>query len=155
LTASSRFAARRRQICRKGGVSWGGRCASARPQIVNDVATDERMVYRTETLEAGFRSFAVLPLLVNGEAVGVLSLLSAEVGFFDDDEIKLLRELGGDIAFALESIAKNQQLDYLAYYDPLTGLANRALFEERLGQSLQARAAAKASSRSCWRTWSG
>jgi diguanylate cyclase (GGDEF)-like protein/PAS domain S-box-containing protein len=107
-------------------------------QIVNDVATDERMVYRSETLQAGFRSFAILPLVVDGEPVGVLSLLSNEVGFFDEEEMKLLRELGGDVAFALESIAKNQKLDYLAYYDPLTGLANRVLLEERLSQSISA-----------------
>jgi diguanylate cyclase (GGDEF)-like protein len=63
-------------------------------------------------------------------------LHTAEVGFFDDAEMKLLLDLSGDIAFALEHIRKSQQVDYLAYFDVLTGLANRMLFGERLEQKL-------------------
>ena len=36
-----------------------------------------------------------------------------------------------------------QKIEFLAYYDPVTGLANRTLFEERLEQHLKAGAAAK------------
>ena len=39
--------------------------------------------------------------------------------------MKLLTELAGDIAFAIDHIDKQERLDYLAYYDALTGLANR------------------------------
>src|SRR5258706_8070252 len=66
--------------------------------------------------------------------VGVLALYAAEAGFFDDEEIKLLTELAGDISFAVDHIDKQERLDYVAYYDTLTGLANRALFHERLEQ---------------------
>ena len=40
--------------------------------------------------------------------------------------LKLLTELAGDISFAIDHIDKQERLDYLAYYDALTGLANRA-----------------------------
>src|SRR5258708_11220496 len=50
--------------------------------------------------------------------------------------MKLLRELAGDISFGLDHIKKAEKLDYLAYYDSLTGLANRSLFLERVGQKL-------------------
>jgi len=63
-------------------------------------------------------------------------LYAVEAGFFDDEETKLLVELAGDISFALEHIKKVEKLDYLAYYDQLTGLANRTLFLERVGQKL-------------------
>ena len=52
--------------------------------------------------------------------------------------MKLLRELAGDISFAIGSIKKDEKLNYLAYYDSLTGLANRSLFLERLSQSIEA-----------------
>ncbi len=52
--------------------------------------------------------------------------------FFDQDELKLLLELAGDISFAIEHLEKSERLNYLAYYDELTGLANRNLFQERL-----------------------
>jgi len=113
-----------------------GRCA---PVICNDIATDGRMrPWRTAALERGFRSNVMLPLLLEQRAVGVFALYSTEPGFFDEEEMKLLVELAGDIAFALQTIAKQEKLDYLSYYDPLTGLPNRTLFHDRLNQALQA-----------------
>src|SRR5438552_701108 len=105
-----------------------------RAMVAEDMATDPRVLLRKEASERGFHSLVVLPLLVSEEAVAVLALYAAEVGFFDDEEMKLLLELAGDISFALDHIAKAEKLDYLAYYDSLTGLANRTLFHERLVQ---------------------
>jgi len=77
-----------------------------------------------------------------------------EAGFFDDEETKLLVELAGDISFALEHIKKVEKLDYLAYYDQLTGLANRALFLERVGEQLTAAGRSKSKVAVSALTWS-
>jgi diguanylate cyclase (GGDEF)-like protein/PAS domain S-box-containing protein len=109
------------------------------PVICNDVATDGRMrPWRTVALERGYRSIVMLPLLLEQRAVGVFALYSPEPGFFDAEEMKLLVELAGDIAFALQTIEQQEKLDYLSYYDPLTGLPNRTLFHDRVNQALQA-----------------
>jgi diguanylate cyclase (GGDEF)-like protein len=76
----------------------------------------------------------MLPLVVGDEGIGVLSLYASETGFFDDEEMKLLLELAGDISFALDHIEKEEKLNYLAYYDALTGLANATLFRDRVDQ---------------------
>src|SRR6266705_3387768 len=109
-----------------------------RAMVVEDMAKDPRILLRKEASEHGFHSLVVLPLLVSEEAVAVLALYAAEVGFFDDEEMRLLIELSGDVSFALDHIAKAEKLDYLAYYDSLTGLANRSLFHERLVQYVSA-----------------
>jgi diguanylate cyclase (GGDEF)-like protein len=49
----------------------------------------------------------------------------------------LLTELTGDIAFAIDHIKKQERLNYLAYYDVLTGLANRTLFLDRVAQYMR------------------
>jgi diguanylate cyclase (GGDEF)-like protein len=94
--------------------------------------------WRTAALERGYRSNVMLPLLVDDRAVGVFALYSFEPGFFDEEEMKLLVELAGDIGFALQTIEKQEKLDYLSYYDPLTGLPNRTLFHDRVNHALQA-----------------
>lgn len=109
-----------------------------RAVIINDVERDTTMRLRAEVLARGYRSAAVLPLIVAGEVTGVLGLFSAEPGFFDENEMRLLTELAGDISFALDHIEKAERLDYLAYYDSLTGLANRALFYERMAERVRA-----------------
>jgi diguanylate cyclase (GGDEF)-like protein/PAS domain S-box-containing protein len=106
--------------------------------VSNDVTVDPRIRRKEQFRERGYLSNACFPLTVEGEAVGVLSIYAAEVDVFDTEEVRLLAQLAGDISFALEYIARKEQLDYLAYYDILTGLPNRSLFQERLRQLVQA-----------------
>jgi diguanylate cyclase (GGDEF)-like protein/PAS domain S-box-containing protein len=91
-------------------------------------------------IQMGAKSVIVLPLVVEGNTFGVLSLYAPERDFFDDEEVRLLTQLAADVSFGLEFIAREDKINYLAYYDPLTGLANRTLFTERLGQMLRGRA---------------
>ncbi|MBI3045407.1 MAG: EAL domain-containing protein [Betaproteobacteria bacterium] len=106
--------------------------------VVNDVQNDPRVFLRHEHRERNINSIAVLPLLVADEAIGVLSLHAREAGFFDEQEMRLLHELAGDITFALQTIEKQEKLDYLSYYDVLTGLPNRMFFLEHVSQALHA-----------------
>ena len=120
----------------------GGRGASGtairtgKPVVVNDVANSEGLAHRDETLQRGFSSFAILPLTVEEETIGSLSLYSREEGYFDQDELKLLLDLAADVSFALAAMAREEKLNYLAYYDALTGLPNRQLFQQRVDQSV-------------------
>jgi diguanylate cyclase (GGDEF)-like protein/PAS domain S-box-containing protein len=109
-----------------------------RPIVFNDVEKDAEVVFRREALARGYRALAVLPLLVRDTAVGVIALYAAEPGSFDHEEMRLLGELAGDIAFALEVMEKEKQLVYLAHHDVVTGQPNRALFSERLEQRVRA-----------------
>jgi len=123
-----------------GGSPHGDRPASRAvrqqvPVICNDIASaDSPASTRDELLAQGLRSQACFPLIVNRQAAGVLTLCSAEVNAFDDDEVRLLLELANDIAYALDHIEKEERLTHLAYYDSLTGLANSSLLNERLEQ---------------------
>jgi diguanylate cyclase (GGDEF)-like protein/PAS domain S-box-containing protein len=111
--------------------------------IVNDYEHDPRALYGKEFAESCVRSAAALPMVVADKAIGVITLYAGELNFFDDEEMALLAELVENIAFAIDSIGKEARLRYLAYYDELTGLANRSLFLERVGQYIRGAAAGK------------
>jgi PAS domain S-box-containing protein/diguanylate cyclase (GGDEF)-like protein len=104
--------------------------------VSNEIRGDSRVLFAKERIERGISSMAILPLLVSDDALGVLALYADESGFFDEEELKLLTELAGNIAFAMDHIEKGKKLDYLAYYDSITGLANQSLFLERLQAKL-------------------
>ena len=105
--------------------------------VSNAVQSDPQVLLGQQHAEAGVRSLAVLPLIVADEAVGILALYANEIEFFHDEQLKLLTDLAGDIAFAIDYIEKREQLYHLAYYDGLTGLANRRLFIDRVTQHLR------------------
>ncbi len=118
--------------------TMGARAINGKKVIVsNDSQSDPQVMFSAKYAECGVRSMAVFPLMVSDEAVGVLALYASESQFFQEEELKLLTELASDVAFALDHIDKRERLNYLAYYDVLTGLANRTLFLERVAQYLR------------------
>jgi diguanylate cyclase (GGDEF)-like protein len=83
------------------------------------------------------RSAALTPLTLEGELFG--SLL-----FTDDDENRFHPELGTlhleqlavKISLCLSNAMIREQLEYMAHYDRLTGVANRRLMEVSIGEEL-------------------
>lgn len=113
-----------------------GALREKRAIVVNDTQFDQRVLLHKLYYDAGVRSLVVLPLVVGEQALGVFVLYANETDFFHDEEMKLLSGLADDVAFGIDHINKVEQLDYLAFYDATTGLANQSLFLERLQQTL-------------------
>jgi diguanylate cyclase (GGDEF)-like protein len=102
--------------------------------VSNNCLDDPQLILGNRYIQAGIGSLVVLPLLLEDRACGVLALYATETDFFHREELELLQELATNIAFAVDHIDKQEQLDRLACYDQLTGLANHHLFLERLTQ---------------------
>jgi len=112
----------------------------AKPVICNDIASDDdrcaRCAWRAEALQRGYLSVTVFPLMLGDRPVGVFVLYASEADVFDAEEMRLLVEMAGDISFALDHLEKEARLNYLAYYDAITGLPNRTLFLDRVDQKI-------------------
>jgi diguanylate cyclase (GGDEF)-like protein len=109
--------------------------------VANDSRSDPRLMFRDEYTGAGVRALAVLPLIVAGEAVGALALYAGEADFFHEGELGLLRSLADNVAFAIDHLAAQERLEHHAFYDEVTGLANRRLLLERIAQGMRAEGA--------------
>ena len=77
---------------------------------------------------------ASVPLLVDNTPVGAFTVASTQEGTLGTDELDLLQEMVGNLSFALQFLHKDSALRYLSYFDPITGLANRTLFCERVAR---------------------
>jgi PAS domain S-box-containing protein len=80
-------------------------------KISNNILLDENMIlWRRDALNYGYKSSASFPLIINEKVIGTFNLYSDEIGFFQEDDIKLLDEMAIDISFALEFIeAENKR----------------------------------------------
>ena len=57
-------------------------------------------------------------------------------GAISQDELLLLEEVASNLSFALQYLETQDNARFLSYFEPLTGLAKRALFCERLSRLL-------------------
>jgi diguanylate cyclase (GGDEF)-like protein len=138
----------------EGRGSTGTSFRTKRPCIINDYLTDERTKHwHSLAGEGGTKSGASFPLLKGSEATGVLLFLSSEKDAFTDELVELLARLAENLAFALENFDRDEekrqadeQIQYLATHDALTGLPNRAMFNELLDLSIKS---ARRNDRNC------
>ena len=73
---------------------------------------------------------------LDGKVIGALVLSASEERVLDDEEMRLLAQVAGDISFGLDYLSKKERLDHFSFYDTLTGLPNRTLYADRIDQSL-------------------
>ncbi|MCU0236670.1 MAG: PAS domain S-box protein [Acidobacteria bacterium] len=78
--------------------------------VCNDVAAGaDPPARRDEALRNGILSTAALPIRFRAATIGALHLYAGERGFFDADIMGLLQEIAGDIAYALDALATEQE----------------------------------------------
>ena len=74
-------------------------------QIVKNTATDPTFApWRAEALKRGYASMIAIPLVVDAEPFGALSIYAAEAEAFRDEEVTLLSELAGDLGYGVTTL---------------------------------------------------
>ena len=88
-----------------------GRCIRSRtPQVCHSIATDPTFQpWREQALRLGYESSIALPLIVGPDCVGALNIYSDGQHAFAGEELDLLVELAGDIAFGIGALRTRQE----------------------------------------------
>jgi diguanylate cyclase (GGDEF)-like protein len=105
-----------------------------RPIVVEDYGIDPRRMQ--DIVVDGLRAVISAPVYQRGELVGALSLGTRRPGRryteMERDAVLAFAEHAG---LALNDAKAAEETAHQAFHDPLTGLANRALFVDRLAQA--------------------
>jgi len=118
---------------------------SGKSACIQDFALDARgNPWHDAALQRGYRSCLCLPLKGDdAHTFGVLAIYSEQAHAFTTEEIRMLEELSGDLAFGIVSLrvraertVAERRINHLAFYDPLTELPNRRLLMDRLHQAM-------------------
>lgn len=109
---------------------------SNRPVWLADLAGESRMNRGPQALVAGLRSAFAFPILMGEGFYGVMEFFGREVCEPDAELVKIMHTIGSQIGQFMARKSAEQNLRFVASHDPLTGLFNRNMFNERLQQAL-------------------
>lgn len=77
-------------------------------------------------------SFIGCPLIIAKEIIGVVSVKSFDSKItYSENELNILKFISDQIALAIDKVKSVEEMHYLAYYDKMTNLPNRILFNDR------------------------
>jgi PAS domain S-box-containing protein len=78
---------------------------TGRPVIARDIPTDPAFVpWRAAAIQRGYASLATLPLISGERVFGALMVYAGESDAFNAEEIALLTELAGDLAYGITAL---------------------------------------------------
>ncbi|MCX6906562.1 MAG: GAF domain-containing protein, partial [Verrucomicrobia bacterium] len=78
--------------------------------VFNDFQNDPRALpWREAAIAHGLRAATAVPIRFHGDACGAFTVYASEPDVFQDKEVALLEEVGGDISFALENLEREAQ----------------------------------------------
>jgi diguanylate cyclase (GGDEF)-like protein len=136
--AASGTAAKMLGLRLKRASSLSGLCVKTGQVLRCDDSESDPRVDREACRQVGLRSMVVIPLTHLNTTVGVLKVMASSLSAFSDKDVRVLELMADLIGAAMFHAARNEtnELYLRATHDALTGLPNRALFYERLHQSI-------------------
>jgi GAF domain-containing protein len=73
------------------------------PQVIADVQQDDSFGFRDIAKAEGIVSLLCVPMLIRGQAIGVINSYSSEPRTYSDDDIKMLSLVASQAAIAIEN----------------------------------------------------
>lgn len=106
-----------------------------KPLLTNNI--DEIKAILPKNLASKTYSAALTPLILEGELFGSLLFTDSNPSRFTPDlGTLLLEQLAVKVSLCLSNAMIREQLEYMAHYDRLTGVANRRLMEVSINEEL-------------------
>jgi len=120
-----------------------GSCGTAafrgEPVFVSDILSDPLWEdYAGLVRPLGYRSCWSMPILAyQGQVLGTFALYSHQPGLPSAEQIDLISMAAHLAGIAIERRQSEERIQFMAHHDALTGLPNRALFDERVATALE------------------
>lgn len=87
---------------------------TGRPSINRDITKDSNYSpWRQEAIKRGYIASIALPLIVENKPIGTLNIYSGDKNVFDNEEVKLLEQLAGDLSFGIWAMRARKERNKL------------------------------------------
>ena len=103
------------------------------------ITMKDRLIYKEmmNVVDSESNHYALIPLQSHKGLMGLFAIDSFDPKFkWHESQIGMLEIVANLMAEGIMKINAEQEMEYLAYYDQLTGLINRTIFTDRLDQAI-------------------
>ena len=113
--------------------------------VNEDVLNSEQgKPWRETSLRSGVVASCAVPLVKDGQSIGVILFFLTKPSAMNEEIIALLTRIGQNVSFALENFDRadaksraDKRIRFLATHDDLTRLPNRVMFNQLFAQSIK------------------
>ncbi|MEK7773164.1 MAG: PAS domain S-box protein, partial [Deltaproteobacteria bacterium] len=77
---------------------------TGRPVVASDIAGEPDYIWSSEAAARGYASSIALPILIGAKVLGSLNIYAGEANAFDQEEVNLLIDLTGDLAYGISAL---------------------------------------------------
>jgi putative two-component system response regulator len=121
-------------VFNKSGGEWGAVLNNRKSFLTNNPGNE--LMFSDAVLKGTtIGNFLSMPALIGDELVGQVALANSTRNY-DQHDLDLVERLATLYAIAIKHQRTEDKIRNLAYHDPLTGLPNRALFDDRYAVAL-------------------
>lgn len=106
---------------------------------INDVLNmpEEASAEQKQLMSQGIKSSISVPVMFEGRVQAFIGIDSVKsVKTWSDENIELLRTMAQILSRGITEINYDRQIDFMAYYDPLTKLPNQTLLVKKLNKGI-------------------
>ncbi|MFP4507328.1 MAG: diguanylate cyclase domain-containing protein [Candidatus Acetothermia bacterium] len=103
------------------------------PVLLGEVQDDPRYTKGRDDV----KSELAVPVVLDGELIGVLDIQSKYENNFTEDELELLDVISIQLSIAISNIRRKNELKEQATKDPLTGVFNRRYFSSTIEKEIE------------------
>ncbi len=121
-------------IFTESGGLWGW-VLNSRQSLLTNTAVDDPRFTEAAPVQLAIHNFLSTPALIGTELVGQVALANSNRGYNQQD-LGFVERLATLYAIAIQHQRTEDKIRKLAYHDPLTGLPNRVLFNDRYTMAL-------------------
>jgi PAS domain S-box-containing protein len=84
---------------------------TGKPSVMRDILNEPKFEpWKAEARKRGFQSSAALPLIIQDKVMGALTVYSTAADAFNENELRLLSELAGDLSLGIEKIRRREEI---------------------------------------------